>query len=474
MKMKTLLTLCGLLLAQLLPGQSTIGTEFWLGYMENLDLAFNDPPVFTLYVDAAQTTTVTVEVPQTGLVLNFTATAGTTTDYTLPSAIWYTENSEVIDNKGIKVTADAPIQLYAFHYRAYFSESTLVLPITELDTDYWLPCFYDDYGSNSPSSFVIVSTADDNEIEITPSNFTLGLHPAGVPFTVTLDAGQNYPVQAIGDLTGSRVRSLSDQPIAIFSGAQEANVELCAANSHLYDQAIPNSLWGTEYYFVPLRGQGGDVVKILAQEDGTQVYFNCALETTLDAGEFYRVELSAPTVINAQLPITVAQFNSSQECNPSGVGDPNMLQLVSTDHQGFSSRFVSPSETNGLGNAYFSDHFANVVTATADVAAIQLDGASIASEFTPFPNNIDFSYAQLEVGRGQHHLQSTAPFYAYAYGFGDYDAYTHNLGYSAEVPVELLCLEIQTDGVYCVDSLIQFTALSNQAIVGYSWDFGNT
>ena len=220
-------------------------------------------------------------------------------------------------------------------------------------------------------------------------------------------------------------------------------------------------------------GQGGDVVKILAAEDNTEVFLNCESETTLNAGEVYRIKLLAPTVINASSPITVAQFNSSQECNASQIGDPNMLNLFPTDHQGFEARFESPNATSGIGFSYFSKHFVNIVTAGSDVNVIQLNGNNIASSFSTFPGNTSLAYAQIELSAGTQILESSAPFYAYSYGFGDYDAYTYNLGYSTIEPVPLVCLEVFSDGLFCVDSLITFSVLSNQDIQSYSWDLGN-
>lgn len=459
-----------------LSAQSTIGTEFWVAYMENLNLQFNDAPIFTLYVDATQTTEVTVEVPQTGLVLNFTAAANSVTPFTLPAAVWYTETSEVIDNKAIKVTSDQPIQLYTVHFRTYFSESTQVLPITELGTDYLLNCYKDDFQNpSSPSSFVIVSTAEDTEVEITPAAFTQGLHPAGVPFTITLDEGQNYAVQAAEDLSGSRVRSLSGQPIAVFSGAQQGNIETCGgADSHIYDQALPIQRWGEEYYYVPFSGQGGDVVRILASQDDTQLYFDCQPEVVLNAGEYYTTKLQTATIINAANPIAVAQFNSSQECNASGIGDPNMLQLFPTEYQGFAARFDAMGNANAVSSTYFQVHFVNVVTASSEVGALSLDGSPVAGQFSPFPGNTDYSFAQLEVDPGTHILESSAPFAAYSYGFGDFDAYTHNLGYAATQAVDFVCLDIEADGLFCVDSLINFSVTTNQEVLTYEWDFANT
>ena len=162
-----------LLAAVLLCTVCTLNAQhsYWLSFMENLDLNFNDRPSFALYVATDVDANLSLEVPSTGLVLPFTALGGTVTEYRLPEAIWYSEGTDQIDNKGIKINSDVPVQITAFHYRGFFSESSNVLEEQELGTDYWVIAS-DDQDNRDPSSFVIVSTSDNNEIEITPSVIT--------------------------------------------------------------------------------------------------------------------------------------------------------------------------------------------------------------------------------------------------------------------------------------------------------------
>ncbi len=454
--------------------QSTFGTEFWCAFMENLDLTFNDPPVFSFQISTTQTTNVSIQVPATGLSLDYVVVPNSLFEVDLPAASWYSESSEIIENKGVRIVSDNPIEVRAMHYRAYFSESTLLLPIDRLDTDYYITA-REDNNNTQPSSFVITSTTDNNEIEITPSTLTFGLQPANQAFTITLNAGQTYQVQATGDLTGSRVRSLSNGRLAVFGGAQQGEIGDCngAADSHIYDQLLPRSGWGSLYYFVPFKNQSSDVVTILAEEDNTLVYFDCNLTATLDAGETYETQLGSPLVINSNQPIAVTQFNTSADCSSSGLGDPNMLTLIPTAYMGFSTRFNASNRDNGLGFNYFSAHFVNIVMATNDVGSITLDGNNISGEFAPFPADPTLSYAQVTINPGVHVLDAAAPFQAYSYGFGEFDAYTSHLGYETLVDLSYVCLEIDVDGLFCVDSLLQFNAETDQQVVSYSWNFGD-
>jgi gliding motility-associated-like protein len=471
--MKRLLLAFLLLLSTFVaPAQGTTGTEFWCGFMENLTLAFNGPPTFVFQIDAPVTTNGVVEVPATGLSIPFVANGGMITEVTLPAATWYSEGSEFIDTKGIRITTDDPVNITAVHYRLYFTDATRLLATSELGVEYYPTC-YPDQGASSPTTFVIVGTADDTEIEITPTTLTQGLKPAGVPFTITLDEGESYQVKAAGDLSGTHILSLSGQKIAVFSGAQQGNVGPClgAADSHIYDQAVPLSEWEDTYLFVPFSGQGSDPVHILAAEDNTTIYFDCQPVAMLDVGDVFISDLGSPTVITGDGPISVAQFNSSQDCNPSGVGDPNMLQLFPASKQLNSIRFLV---SNGPGSQqYLSAHFVNLVVETAGVPNLLLDGGPLGS-FTPFPANPSYSYAQVPLTAGEHEIVSVSPFWGTRYSFGDFDAYTANLGYVESNEVLVQCLDIEVDGLFCVDSLLTFSAFSSNEIDNYAWDFGDT
>ena len=76
-----------------------------------------------------------------------------------------------------------------------------------------------------PSEFIIVSIEDSTEISITPSVNTFSGKPANVTFTITLNKGETYQVQAqdTSDLTGTSVKSIKGS-CAIFSGVKCADV----------------------------------------------------------------------------------------------------------------------------------------------------------------------------------------------------------------------------------------------------------
>ncbi len=461
----------------MLTAQSSAGTEFWLAYMENLNLLFNDDPVFNLSFSAADENAaaqVTVGVPATGFSVEVNVPAGELVDYTLPSAIWYSENSEFTEGKGIRVTSDVPIIVQARHFRQFFTESTSVLPLAELGDDYRALCYTETEPMTGPTSFVIAVTEDGSEIEITPTTFTYGLHAADVPFTVTMDAGDIYQVQADGDLTGSRIRSLNGEKIAVFSGARQSLVGNCgSADNHLYDQCQPYQNWGDLYCLVPLAARNGDVVRILAKEDDTELFLDCGSEIILQENEFYDFDLDAPVVLTASKNVAVSQLSKSNDCSAGNFGDPNMLQLLPTDRMTLRDRWEVAEGTEGSG-VVIDMFFSTIIMRTAEAGIESFNGSPLpASEFQPFPGDPTLSYAYATGAlTGANEMTSDAPFHVYHYGFGEYDAYTQTGSFQFIenlTPPEVLCNEVEIEGVFCTDSLLTFTYLGETDNLMLTW-----
>ena len=481
--MKRLLVLYSVLTLTIysLAAQTSTGTTFWLAYMENLDLIFNDDPVFAVVLHADQEATGEIQIPATGFSIPFSVSAGGAEEVELPPALYYIQGSDITGNTGIRIVSDVPVRATGVHYRAYFSEATHLLPEPELGTEYFPICYADDVG-NDPSSFVVLSTEDGTEIEITPAVLTLGLRPPGVPFTITLNAGQIYQMQAVEDLTGSRVQSVSGQPIAVFSGAKQADIIDCGqpADSHVYDQAVPVDKWGTLYYHTPFQNQGVQVIRVLASEDNTEVFVDCNQVAILNQGEYYTVydeSYLSGRVISASRPIAVAQFNTNGGCSSpgSGLGDPNMLWLWPADYKTREVRFKSLDRFNDLiGDVPFTQHSVNIVANADEVDNILLDGAPLPAGvwmgYLGDPNKV---YRKISLGPGEHTLSSPELFQAYVYGRGFADAYTYFAGYTEVEEEEYACLDIQVEGVFCVDSTLQWSYQTSLNVTEVNWDFGD-
>ncbi len=214
----------------------------------------NGPPAFSIQLTAPTATSGTLEVPATGYSQAFSLSAGEVASVDLPDAIWYPEGSESVGIFGVRIRSEDPIEAVAFHWRLYFSEASRLLPREELGTDYHVLTVQD--LNDGPTGFTVVATQDGTEVEVTPSAFTLGPRPENTPSIITLNEGEVWPVQANADLSGSRVRSLSGQPIAVFAGARQPIVG-CGrgATSHVWEQLPPHRPLGPPHHRRALRPQ---------------------------------------------------------------------------------------------------------------------------------------------------------------------------------------------------------------------------
>jgi hypothetical protein len=424
----------------------TKGKEFWLGFMQTVE--FSGPPDLRVSITSDVATSGTVAIPLAGWSQSFNVAANSTVTISIPPNLAHTRGTETIQGTGVRIMADDSVSVFALNYEIGSADATVVLPVASLGDDY-LVMAYDHYPYTDqtiyPSEFLVASADDGTIVEITPAGATLGGHPAGVPFTVRLDAGQVYQVQANADLTGSRVRRRGGNSgcrgIALFGGAELTAVGNCIAGDHLYDQIYPISTWGTEYRTVPLKAtrrlgtmsmvvDRTDIFRILAARNGTTVTIDGGAPITLNAGEFRQVLLDSARIIRSDKPVSVAQYSRGQGCDLLNEADPFMMILSPTQQtlrQITFDAFTSPDITQ---------YWLNIVTATGGVGLVTLDGVSIGTAFfTPMPGDPAYSYVQLAVTQGSHTLRSDSGVNAYVYGYGALNrpaAYGYSAGASVE------------------------------------------
>lgn len=408
-----------------IPGAArTAGTELWLAYLENLDLAFNGPPFFSVQVTATEGAVGQLEVPATGYSQPFELGEGETAEIDLPDAVWYAEGSEEVGIAGVRLTADRPVEAVAFHWRLYFSEASRLLPREELSTEYRV-LTVDDLGGDL-TGFTVVATEDATEVEITPTAFTLGLRPADTAYTVTLDQGEVWPVQAQADLSGSLVRSLTGAPLAVFAGARQPIVG-CGrgATSHVWDQLPPVDRWGRHVVVVPFARKTADTVRILAHEDGTVVRVDCGPERVLGAGEVLELEIDAPTELVASAPVLVAQAMQGGDCGGEGPGDPDSPGSATAIGDP-SLVFVSPVPmTRSAAEVSVPLRVSSLSRATRHVSAW---GAAGPPAFSASAVEVDGGAVAATLP-GETDSLAGEPFSGVVHAIGEYDALTWTLGY---------------------------------------------
>ncbi len=461
---------------------TTEGREFWLGFMENES---NGAVVeLELYISAKEASEVTVEAPLGNFSLTVNVTPGVSQVVQVPTGTFMPTEEGVFDI-GLLVTSDNPVSLYALNKRSFSADAAVILPIQALGKEYYVTAHVeppeDRIEASRESLMLIVAVQDGTEIEITPSADTFEGLVAGVPTTVTLNAGQVYHIKSEGDLSGTYVRTVSStsddcKNIAVFGGNVFTNVGGCgAARDHLLEQMFPVSTWGKNFLYLPYETRiGGDYIKIIASVDGTEVNITGEDVVPLDAGDVHIIKaLDGIRSITSNEPISFAQFSRSQSCDNTA-SDPFFI-LVSPLEQRIREVTFNAFSVDQIDRYYLS-----LITEAGFTNGIFLDGVDISSSFNTSGSS---AYASLEITQGNHTLQAEDGVIAFVYGFGNAESF----GYSAGVALENL--NLQVEGVDEFIDIIQQQACLNAEIDfdvdfvtppgetprfnTFEWDFGN-
>lgn len=395
------------------------GTDFWLMFTGNISI-----PTLSLFITGDVATTGTVTIPGLGFSSPFAVTPGVVTTVGLPSSA-QSATSDVVENKGIHVTAGAEVGVYGLNRAPFTTDAFLGLPTDIAGTDYVVLAFPNVNIVNG-TEFGFVATEDATAVTVTPRVAT-GVHPAGVPYTVTLNQGQSYQLRntntAPADLTGTTVAST--KPIALYGGHECANIPNggVVACDYIVEQIPSTDTWGRNFVTVPLAARfHGDTFRFLAATDGTTVNVNGAPVATLNRGQVHQQIISGSSTITSNQPILVAQYSNGSSFD--GVPSDPFMMIVPPDEQ-FLAGYTVTTPSSG-----FSLNFINIAAPAAAVGAITLDGAAIPVTRFSAIGTSNFAGAQLSVSLGTHTLSGPLPFGVFVYGFNDFDSYGYPGGMS--------------------------------------------
>ena len=436
--------------------KSTEGTEFWFGFMESRN--YSNVHYVEVTVTAREQTNITITVGEsenTNLYeQSFVVNANSSLQIQLPWNLVEAIGSEEVQNKGIHLISEKPVNVYALNWDRNSADVAVIYPIGSLGNEYFAMCYEPDIDLNNPqngngrnSEFVILAVEDSTTVHITPSKVTDKLRQKDSTFTISLDKGEVYQVQSEnkvnsssqgqGDLTSSHV--IADKPIAFYSGSLSTRVPVgkCCWD-HLYEQIPPIRAWGREYYTVPLKSREQDRYRIMAAQDQTTVYITGITPFVLNRGEYKELVFyhNEPKRIFGDKPILVAQFSQSRDVDnnyTNGNGDPFMIILSSITQSKNDVTFVAYNSNQ------ISKYYINIITLTEEVNNIRFDGSSISNEFQKFPEG-EYSYAQKVITPGNHRILNTNKdlgFLAYVYGYGGVESYGYGVGFNLDLVLDL-------------------------------------
>lgn len=429
-------------------GVSTKGKEFWFGFMANYGDAAD---YLRVYITSTVSTSGTVSVPGIGFSQNFTVAANTTTSVTVPNGAMAT-GSNTVQNRGVHVVAADTISVYALNYQPYTSDASVIYPVTSLDREYrvlTIKGWPGDWGVE----YLIVATENNTTVQITPQG--------GAAYTVNLNAGDCYQVQNANDLTGAKIKDFSTcKRVAVFVGNVCTNIGGCVACDHLYEQILPISRWGKNFVTVPFSGKGLDYFRIVANENSTAVTINGGAPINLNAGQAHQFSTGTASSIVTTNPVMVIQYAQGGSCD--GVGDPFSVMVPPIEQS------IDNITFNAFTSSIITSYYVNIVTKTAYTSLLTLDGAP--RPFNTVPSNPAYSYARVPITQGNHQILSDSGFVATVYGFGSYESYGYNVGFSLK---NLLYDFTMSDDTVCPGESITFQTQTYPNIIDYNWDFGD-
>jgi len=429
------------------------GKDFWLCFPSHVPNERDGVTYYarmSVFITADKNSSGSVSIPGV-FYAAFTVTAGQVTEVDVPYHLAHINSSEAgtVIRKGIRVQTDPgkpSVVVYAHIYAGFRSAASLILPVKVLGKKYYSVNAPQVSVQGSKSQFVVMAVDTATTVQITPVRNGV----KGTPYTVTLPLpGHLYEVQDDQDLSGSLIESVSPGPdgckkIAVFSGSSAIHINggFCSAGESydpLFQQLYPVHAWGKQYGFIPFQNYtNGNLYRIIAAEDNTQVYLNNFPVALLNAGECYPdhagfgVPETSAMLVTADKPISMVQYAQSSSCsgaNPpagTGYGDPDMVVLNPVEQQINDITIFSSQKEN-----IFSDsRFINVLIKTAAAPSFTINGVAPATTWHALPGSAVFSYARIQLtGNDQAYtLRADSAFNVIAYGFGDFESYAYSAG----------------------------------------------
>jgi len=291
------------------PDVSTRGTRFPFAFLQGPSPFVEGPPELELWIESEVATQAEIVGPASGFGLQVALVPGVNV-VPLPTRQLEPVASNFVFDTGLELLTEDPVHVVAVHHRRRFTEATRLLPLEELGVNHRVVAV-PDVDEASPSSFVVLATADETRVTIQPAVATTDFRPPFVGYDVELQAGEVVQVQAHGDLTGSLVTA--DRKVAVFSGGQAPVVD-CDGPQHAWEQMPPVSRWATDWLVAPWPDQPYQYAVVVAREPGTVVSLDCTFVAKLGPGESARYASTRPA---ASAPTSPCSSPSSRWAGPA-------------------------------------------------------------------------------------------------------------------------------------------------------------
>lgn len=435
---------------------SNKGKDFWITFPAHVD---GTGAVMGIYItsDKAATgqvvagpNTIPFSISANGVRRVFLGTNGDAPN----NAVYLPQTEGILTSAGIHVTSDVPVVVYAHIIRSARSGASLILPTAVWGKEYIVPSYSSSGASGANSGYgtiTVVAKEANTVVGITPTVTTRANQPAGTEYTITLSQpGDVYQVQfpKDADISGTKVRSVatagsSCKPIGVFSSTTWSAFDCAGASGgdNLYQQLFPTRTFGKSFLTAPFVRKTYDIFRVYVTDPATVVTRTengaSSQLTGLRPGNFYEFKTNFPNKIDADKPISVVQYMTSQTCGPGGANvvqsDPEMVilnpveQTINNITLFSAHRSWVPSGQSNVDKCYL-----NIIIKTVAAPTFRINGAPPIATFQVIPGTA-YSYLQedvtnISVVNPVQTLVADSSFSAIAYGYGNVESYGYNAG----------------------------------------------
>ena len=458
-----------------LSGQvSSKGTDFWLGFMKNINFL---PVNYRILITSQEAANVFVSIPGQSWYTSGTVSPNGLLVVTVPNPVTSTPNQVL--NTGIRVQSSHPVSVYLTNENHISTDATLVLPVELLGDEYFVQTQGVIY-PGWPAHMLIIAPQDSTIIEITPTVPLSGGIPSGVSFNVMLNEGQIYYLQSLYDMTGTKVRIANPagcKKIAVFSGNTCATVGNCNMCDHLVAQLFPTHNWGYEFIATNFLTRSAYHLRILAKDNNTTFSINGGAGITLNAGNYHESILNAAALIQSNKPVSVAQLSQGKHCDNQD-GDPAMVILPPLN-QYTDSSVIHSFLTNNIASLY-----TNITSLAADTQHVRFNGNPVIG-WNILPTKPDYAYTGFTIIAGTHTVNSISGICCMVYGFGNIESFAYISGVDIDFPEVAFQAIVGNDTLphyslsdsICLKTPITFfidTLLYSHFITDVIWDMGDS
>ncbi|MDP4242972.1 MAG: hypothetical protein Q8921_09575 [Bacteroidota bacterium] len=409
------------------------GQSFTFGIIEgpeNLPGADTTSSALTLTIVSPFSGSGTIASPS-GYRQDFTFSAVAPTILTLPENLKHSLDLGRTF-KGLRVHTSEPVSLTLHDYVLEAGDATQLYPDEVLDTSYVVAEWglWDDVGEQNHNEILVTSLAEGTRVTITPSVETMLGQPAGVPFSIQLNAGECYIVKA--DTSGqpfpsSLANSIveASNPVSVIVGTTCAYVPLAAEScNELMDEILGKSHWGTHFFIAPLGNDDGivaDNVRAMLTSDRP---FNYTVNGIpgFAPGNRAVLSFSGPAEITTAFPAELHELAAGSSQVANGISDPTLVTVLDTTLWSTMLLWNAPV----FVSSYPFFHYASIIYPSASESMIRLDGQPITaltgSRATIGGSSMTAMVAS--VSPGMHILSAPVPIFAIASGWQSADSYS--------------------------------------------------